>query len=912
MTTAVERHVRNAASARTRGDLGALKPAVRLVVAWHTPLALAVRDWVTEHGTPANGSGKQPLAVGVAARLAELDPEVVASLALQEIVSMLMQDFEWMTVAELTNMIGRVVEAEIGDRRGKKLRALAEKAEREMEMSLEKAPPLDSTGYGVATAAAVVQKGRKKESGGEQKKNKKNAKYRLYTIMNKPGVVSALNYRGTDVDATPWTAVEAVHVGATVLDLVMSSAFVENDIGELVPAFKHKLFYSHKIQKTVGKVLLNKAAQAIIVEDQQSLRVLVKPKMQPMVVPPLPWLSPDQGPYLTKRTQLVRAHSSRLLDDALAAADFQEVLDGLNALGECAWMVNRPLYNVASSLWEEKRAVAGLVDRHDVPMPKASDYYEAGKYSRLVDEQRQLRGAAKALEKEEGGDTAGFSVGEDLAATTSGSGVEGGIYESKIFNAAEVKELRGGFRTYRTLRRKAIKKNRELFSLRANTGYEMDQAAAFVGDERFYLPHNVDFRGRAYPLPGYLQHMRADNMRAMLTFAGPGIPLGERGVYWLKVHLANKLGSDKLPFEGRIAVAEEAIPRALKAAQNPLADANLEWWSTKSDPFQLLAACFEIEAAMGRDGNETSMRSFHSTLPVAMDGSCNGLQHYAALGRDEHGGLKVNLIPSARPQDVYTGVAELVQKRVNAEAAAGNIHAQVLLGKVNRKVVKQTVMTSVYGVTLIGARKQLANRLREQGMDDEDSFNASLQLARWTTDALADMFSGARQTMDWLASAAASIARSGSEVQWLTPLGLPVVQPYRKVELSLIQTSMQRISVGEMGEHMPVASQQQTTAFSPNFVHSVDSSHMLMTASACRRAGIQFASVHDSFWAHAANVDGMNRLLREKFIELHSRELLVELRDSMIARHPKVNLPDLPERGDLKIESVLESPYFFS
>ena len=33
-----------------------------------------------------------------------------------------------------------------------------------------------------------------------------------------------------------------------------------------------------------------------------------------------------------------------------------------------------------------------------------------------------------------------------------------------------------------------------------------------------------------------------------------------------------------------------------------------------------------------------------------MDGSCNGLQHYAALALDEPGGAAVNLVPSDRPQ----------------------------------------------------------------------------------------------------------------------------------------------------------------------------------------------------------------------------------------------------------------------
>ncbi len=52
--------------------------------------------------------------------------------------------------------------------------------------------------------------------------------------------------------------------------------------------------------------------------------------------------------------------------------------------------------------------------------------------------------------------------------------------------------------------------------------------------------------------------------------------------------------------------------------------------------------------------------SYVCCLPVHQDGSCNGLQHYAALGRDAAGGAAVNLTPSDRPQDVYTDVLKLV------------------------------------------------------------------------------------------------------------------------------------------------------------------------------------------------------------------------------------------------------------
>lgn len=40
--------------------------------------------------------------------------------------------------------------------------------------------------------------------------------------------------------------------------------------------------------------------------------------------------------------------------------------------------------------------------------------------------------------------------------------------------------------------------------------------------------------------------------------------------------------------------------------------------------------------------------------------------------------------------------------------------AILLNGRVTRKIVKQTVMTSVYGVTFIGARDQIRNAMKDQ------------------------------------------------------------------------------------------------------------------------------------------------------------------------------------------------------
>lgn len=74
------------------------------------------------------------------------------------------------------------------------------------------------------------------------------------------------------------------------------------------------------------------------------------------------------------------------------------------------------------------------------------------------------------------------------------------------------------------------------------------------------------------------------------------------------------------------------------------------------------------------------------------DGTCNGLQHYAALGGDLNGARQVNLDVADRPSDVYTYVADMVEVVLKKEAEEkANPLAMLLAGKVSRKVVKQTV-----------------------------------------------------------------------------------------------------------------------------------------------------------------------------------------------------------------------------
>ena len=69
----------------------------------------------------------------------------------------------------------------------------------------------------------------------------------------------------------------------------------------------------------------------------------------------------------------------------------------------------------------------------------------------------------------------------------------------------------------------------------------------------------------------------------MLTFADAK-PLGKRGLYWLKVHLANFCGKDKMSFDDRAEYIDDNMEKVRMSVDNPFSEN--PWWSTFDDPFQ--------------------------------------------------------------------------------------------------------------------------------------------------------------------------------------------------------------------------------------------------------------------------------------------------------------------------------------
>ncbi|XP_063213720.1 DNA-directed RNA polymerase, mitochondrial [Chroicocephalus ridibundus] len=464
------------------------------------------------------------------------------------------------------------------------------------------------------------------------------------------------------------------------------------------------------------------------------------------------------------------------------------------------------------------------------------------------------------------------------------------------------------------------KKAAEMHSLRMDALYKLS-IANYVRDKVFWFPHNMDFRGRTYPCPPYFNHLGNDVTRAILLFA-EGRPLGPKGLDWLKIHLINLTGlKKKNALQERLEYANEIMEEILDSADHPLT--GRKWWMNTDEPWQALACCMEIAKA----SRSPDPAAYISHFPVHQDGSCNGLQHYAALGRDLIGAISVNLMPCNVPQDVYSVVAQQVEEFRKKDAQQGVKIAQVLQGFISRKVVKQTVMTVVYGVTRYGGRLQMEKRLKEiDEFPEEYLWEASHYLVKQVFNGIKEMFSATRDIQNWLTESAKLIAQSGRTVEWVTPLGLPIVQPYYRTRSTVLNCGMQNLSVKNSNGNQKPDTVKQKNAFPPNFIHSLDSTHMMLTALHCLRQGLTFVSVHDCYWTHALTVDVMNQICRQQFVALHSEKILQDLSEFMLekycspGREPRAlwqkklmeQLSSVPKTGEFNLKEVMDSTYFFS
>lgn len=459
-----------------------------------------------------------------------------------------------------------------------------------------------------------------------------------------------------------------------------------------------------------------------------------------------------------------------------------------------------------------------------------------------------------------------------------------------------------------------------LLGKRLHIAKTLAYAREFLQYGHHYYVYQCDFRGRLYAVSAYLNPQGEDLTRGLLTFA-EGLPIeDEAAAEWLMIHAANCYGVDKVSFAERIKWVQDHRDLIVACADDPLAE---RWWVTADQPFQFLAACFEL-AGFWRTGF-----GFVSHLPVSMDGSNNGLQHYAALLRDQETAEAVNLVPSDKPQDIYSRVAEAALEHLKVLAATEPAAVPwVTSGWMDRKVAKRPTMVLPYGGTFASCRDYVDDAVREkEAATGETPFGVGearrrtvLVGAQAVWKALGSVVVAARVGMSFIQSVARVAAKANRPLRWTAPSGFPVWHEYREMKKKgRIRTLLfgHLISTFPVEEGDTISESEQALAAAPNFIHALDAAALVFTVVEGTAGGItSWSMIHDSYGTHAAKAQRLAACLRLAFYDLYKdRNHLAEWREEVASTLPTeyaARLKAAPKLGTYDVSEVLNAPYFFA
>lgn len=608
----------------------------------------------------------------------------------------------------------------------------------------------------------------------------------------------------------------------------------------------------------------------------------------PLPAPPRDWTTTQDGGFWTVyggKLRLVKNRNEAYQEEILERTDdLKTVFNAVNAAQHTAWRINVKVFNVLRDLIHEGKEQAGLPSADDIPLPNCP---------------------------------------------RCGATIEEGV-DHECFHDAEVLE------TWKGLAKAMHRKNAKAKGQRLRLGISLEIAEMLLDDKEFYYVYQCDFRGRLYPTAN-LTPQGTDWEKGILEFAH-GVPLGEHGAKWLAVHVANCWGEDKSDYDMRVKWTKDNTGWILDCAKDPLVHRE---WTEADSPFMFLAACFEW-AGYCAEGD-----TYMSHIPVGLDGSCSGIQHYSAMLRDEVGALATNvkMTPGqTRKSDIYGMVADKVKEQMLEDLTGPDPdkarYANFTLSHdlMDRKITKRAVMTLPYGSTFQSAKEYVSDAINERPdfmhMPENDQKPYLAYVSKTVWECIPKVVQGARQGMDYLKSLARLACKAGTPVAWQTPTGFLVQQNYYLFDSKRIETMLggriaiqdgkrywqsgsQRVHFNVVADSGYIDKAKQVSGIAPNFVHSMDASHLMFSVEAAQQQGIDsFALVHDSLGTHAGRTEEFSKILIEQFYRLYTQfkplDTFIEQLKPLVADDDldKIKVP--PYINTLCPEDILSAKFLFS
>jgi DNA-directed RNA polymerase len=587
------------------------------------------------------------------------------------------------------------------------------------------------------------------------------------------------------------------------------------------------------------------------------------PDKLPCIIPPDDWVNHKQGGYyspgMRQTTPMVKV-SAREHNALLDKADLSLVMDALNKVQRIAWRVNDEVLAVVDEVWTKSLGTG---------MPATT---------RLVPSPSPVVGVAKA----------------DMT-----------VKQAKAFKAW--KQEAAEVYTMEQLR----------VSKLMNVSRVISTAKRFRQYGNFWFVWYTDFRGRMYTASAGFSPQGSDVAKGILQFSNAQ-SLGKHGARWLKIHGANRFGYDKVDFDGRVQWVNDSHDLILATARSPLEYRH--FWGQADKPWQFLAFVFEYRDLHEWVAAGNSERTFKSRIRVGLDGSCNGLQNYSAMLRDERGGAATNLVPSDKPADIYSDVARVCYGKLEASRdvlakewiAFAKLHGKP--GCLPRTLTKRPVMTLPYGSTRNSCTRYIFESIMELDGTKFFSVNA-FQAAIWLTpmlwDSMGEVVVAAREGMKWLQRCATIATKAKRPLQWTTQDGFIVLQHAKTSESKRFETQLNgrfQMNIGTLTKK--INGVKQRLGIAPNFIHSQDATHMRAVVRLAEYENIhEIDVIHDDFGTHAGNTETLYRLIREAFVTMYSSTNPLE---SFTKEQVHIACPPLPPMGTLDIKRILQSPYFFN
>lgn len=464
--------------------------------------------------------------------------------------------------------------------------------------------------------------------------------------------------------------------------------------------------------------------------------------------------------------------------------------------------------------------------------------------------------------------------------------------------------------------------------------------------EEIYLPLYMDFRGRIYTRTSWVSYQGNDLQKGLLRFPhGVATPDEEA----LALHVTALMGFDKKAFPERWRIYRDLDPRR-------------DTMVSADEPVQLWTSLDLIASGQA------------DSIPIQVDGTCNGLQHLSALFRDHDAAPWVNLAGCSRdtaPSDLYNEVADNASAEVTLRAAAGEAWAMRLKSSgatLTRAVCKKPVMVLPYGGTMVAIEEAVTAGILEQDgikghlwakclktggeldpeaiaagylafserpLKEHPLFRKDMQrLSKVVYDAIKRVIPKALDAMDAFREIAGKVGERSLE--WSNGLGpepMWIVHAYPKSDR---RTNIFR------GFHLPnsirglalkcgkdeVYGGRHRTGIVANYIHSQDAAHLALTMSYFKGyGGTTFGANHDCLYTRSSQARMVGAAVREAFRERYVGDPLaspvslrsvdkdgkagLEFYDSWYALAKHFGV-ELPEIGRWDPNEVMRSAWFFS